>query len=114
LFKAFFYDSKDDEAPLGEEERWIDAIPRCGDTVTLVFAASGEPSVRRPFTGEVVSVQWTFEPSDTAGDPDYCTVDITLRELRAGAPTPAEPSAAPARRARRAFQVHCSPRPPSR
>jgi hypothetical protein len=95
LFKAFFYDSKDDEAPLGEEERWIDAIPRCGDTVTLVFAASGEPSVRRPFTGEVVSVQWTFEPSDTAGDPDYCTVDITLRELRAGAPTPAEPSAAP-------------------
>jgi hypothetical protein len=93
LFKAFFYDSKDDEVPLGEEERWIDAVPRCGDTVTLVFAASGEPSKRRPFTGEVVSVQWTFEPSDTAGDPDYCTVDITLWELQVGASTAAEQSA---------------------
>ncbi len=95
MFKAFFYDSKDNEAPLGKEERWIDAVPRCGDIVTLVFAASGQPAPRRPFTGEVLSVQWTFEPSDTGGDPDYCTVDITLRELEAGASTPAEPTVAP-------------------
>jgi hypothetical protein len=85
LFKVFFYDSRDDKVPLGEEERWIDAIPRCGDTVTLVFAAAGEPAERRPFTGTVISVQWTFEPSDSAGNPDYCTVDITLRELLARA-----------------------------
>ena len=71
------------------------AVPRCGDTVTLVFAASGYPAKRRPFTGEVVSVQWTFEPSDTAEDPDYCTLDITLRELQFGASTPAEPEVAP-------------------
>ena len=95
MFKAFFYDSKNDEVPLGEEERWIDAVPRCGDTVTLAFADSGNPSQRRLFTGEVVSVQWTFEPSDTSGEPDYCTVDITLRELQAEASIPDEPTASP-------------------
>jgi hypothetical protein len=89
LLKAYFYDSNDDEVPLGEEERWIEAVPRCGDTVTLVFAASGEPAKRGPFMGEVVSVQWTFEPSDTPEDPDYCTVDITLRALQVEASTAA-------------------------
>jgi hypothetical protein len=79
LFKAFFY-TGEDGLPLGESERWIDAVPRRGDTVTLVFAAGGS-SGRRPFTGEVISVQWTFEPSDTADRLDSCTVDITLREL---------------------------------
>jgi hypothetical protein len=69
LFKSFFYDSKDDQVPLGEEERWIDVVPRCGDNVTLVFTPSGEPPARGPFTGEVISVQWTFEPSDTPGNP---------------------------------------------
>ena len=94
MFKAFFYDNKDDEVPRGEEERWITAVPRGGDTVTLVFAPSGAPSERGPYMGEVVSVQWTFEPSDTPGDPDYCTVHITPQELQVEAPMPAEPGAA--------------------
>jgi hypothetical protein len=95
LFKAFFYDSKDDVVPLGEEKRWIDAVPRCGDTVRLVFAVSGVAPKRGPFTGEVISVQWTFEPSDSSGEPDYCTVDITLRELQVGSARPAEGKANP-------------------
>ncbi len=84
MFKAFFYSELNDDVPLGESERWIEAVPRMGDSVTLVFAATGEPEPRRPFAGEVVAVQWTFEPSDTPGDPDYCTVDVTLRESCAG------------------------------
>ena len=93
MFKAFFYDSNDDEVPLGEEERWISAVSRIGETVTLVFAASGEPCQRRPFMGDVVSAQWTFQPSDS-GDADYCTVDITLRELRCDESASAEAGAA--------------------
>ncbi len=81
MFKAFFYTDADDKIPLGEEERWIDMVPRRGDTITLVFAPEGSPSPREPFTGEVVDVQLAFQPSDTPGDPDYCTVDITLREV---------------------------------
>lgn len=95
MIKASFYESDDDEVPLGEEY-WIVAVPRCGDTVTLEFTRSGEPSKRSPFTGGVVSVQWTFEPTGSDRGPDYCTVDITLRELRGEAPTPAEPGAAAA------------------
>jgi hypothetical protein len=81
MIQAYFYLENGPNDPLGEMEYWIVAVPRKGDRVTVSCTCEGETSGRKPLHGEVISVQWTFEKNEANNHPDYCTVDITLREL---------------------------------
>jgi len=81
MIQAYFYLENGPHEPLGEMEYWIIAVPRRGDRVTVSIASKGETTVRKPFHGQVISVHWTYEKNEDSDQADYCTVDITLKEL---------------------------------
>jgi hypothetical protein len=82
MIQAYFYLESDvDAGPLGELEYWLEVVPRKGEIVSISVAEADQALGRRPLHGEGVDVQWTFEKNESSDKPDYCTVDITLREL---------------------------------
>ncbi len=82
MIQAFFYIGETTEVPLGERAYWINVVPRRGEIVTVSYYPSGQTTGQRHLTGEVINVQWTFEPSDSNDRSDLCTVDITLRDCQ--------------------------------
>ena len=82
MIQAYFYLENGSHDPLGELEYLIEAVPRRGETVTISVGGADQALSRKPLHGEVVSVHWTFEKNEVSDQPDYCNVDITLRELQ--------------------------------
>jgi hypothetical protein len=80
---VYFYLADGPEEPLGEEEYWLAAVPRLGESVCVVYTPPEHPNVKHSLYGKVVDLQWTVEKRDDGNQelPDWCIVDIWVEPL---------------------------------
>lgn len=93
MLKVYFYLADGPDEPLGEEEYWLSAAPRKGDTVCVVYRPPGHGADQNSI-GKVVDLQWTIQKRDDQDStaPDWCTVDIWLEPIPLNPDTDVEAS----------------------
>jgi hypothetical protein len=80
MLKVYFNLADGPEVPLGEEEFWLTAAPRVGESVCVDITPPGNAPGEQYVIGKVVDVQWSVQKRDTvdAAFPDWVTVHVWL------------------------------------